>query len=184
MNCVIEGIVNINEINEYKIIECIDVCNSINVYENKNVNIKVDNERLHYVNKYSQNVEIISINIKINEKNINKICNNNTNIYIINFITYITFKTIQNNQIEDIEFKNMYSKSFIYKDVEEVNLDLYPINFEFKNIDNKINFAINFVIVDKSKDLELNCKSNPDSFIIEYINNKDYSYIDINQEFI
>ncbi|MGL4912529.1 MAG: hypothetical protein ACRC3Y_08855 [Romboutsia sp.] len=184
MNSIIEGVIDINEMSEYTIIDFIDICNYINVYENNNVNIKVNNYDLNYENNNNQTVEIISLNVNIYKKNIKKISSNNTNIYIINFITNISFKIIKNNKIEDIEIKNMYSKSFIYKDIEKSNLDLYPINFEFKEIDNKINFAINFIIVDKSKDLELNYKSSTDSFIIEDINNKHYSYIDTNQEFM
>lgn len=184
MNCVIEGIIDVNELNEYKIIDFIDVSDDTNVYVDSNVNITINNDYTNYIHKLSESIEILSININTNEKNIKKISSNNLQIYIINFLTNINFKIINNNKVEDIEIKNIYSKSFIYKDIEKVDLDLYPINFEFKLINNKIHFTINFIIVDKSKDLELSNKSNIDEFINEDINKKNYSYIDINQEFI
>lgn len=237
MSYIIEGILEINKVNEYDIIQTIDICNHIylnicnnvnnihcnitnknenyincnleNFIENKNVNNNINkNENndtifekylnLDNIEKYNQNnfgnnsnynnqhkeIELLSLSIKINDKTIKKIPNKNTCIYIINFTYTININLCINTKLEEIKFKDMYSKSLNYKDININELDIYPINLDLKNLENKISFGLNCIVIDKSEELILENSIEPKEQIRENINKKDYSYIDINQEFI
>lgn len=245
MNYIIEGLLELNKVNEYDIIETIDVCdvidlnvyynenkndyfflndfncnfkninenyyennldyenvnNNVNINENNIVNNKTNsdssfekylntgnfkktNENSLDCNNKNKSIEILSLYVTINDKSINKISNKNTYIYIINFVYSINIKLCINSKFIEINFKEMHSKSFKYKDVKISDLDLYPINLDFKNLKNKISFGLNCIIVDKSEDVILQNYVEPNEQIRENINKKDYSYIDINQEFI
>ncbi|MEG0844429.1 MAG: hypothetical protein RSF39_09875, partial [Romboutsia sp.] len=98
--------------------------------------------------------------------------------YIINIKVYIDSK------IKDIKIKDIYSKSIIYKNINDLDLDVYAINFDLKNIDDKIAFSLNCLIIDKSKSLDIENILEENYKRSENIIKQNYSYIDTNLEFI
>lgn len=179
MNYNIEGVLELSQIKDYEIINNIDVCEYvyINDYINKSVNNIKNND-------ISQLMEILSVSIKLDQINKKKINANNTNIYCINFIYSITLYISINSKFEQININKIYLSSFTYKDIDTSYLEIHPINLEIKNLEDKIYFIINLITIDKTKELNLENSIEPNDQIIENINNKDYSYININQEFI
>ncbi|MEG0282968.1 MAG: hypothetical protein RR662_07320, partial [Clostridia bacterium] len=171
---------NINESNDDYIFDTVDVFCSVNVNEYNNVNIVTNN-----IDSY---IEILSIDINLESKNIKKIKNNTNYIYIINFIYYINIKIYIDQNIQEIKVKQLCSKSIIFKDIDESFLEIHPINFDIENINNHLQFAINFVVVDKSKALNLENtlsqnNNNNNNNKSENIIKKNYSYIDTDVEF-
>lgn len=184
MNFVINGICNINEISECKVIESIDICKIVNNYTYNNINNNVNNSICYNENEIAKSIEILSIDVDLQDKKIKKISNENIYIFIVTFIYFINIKVYVNSKIKDINIKDICSKSIIYKSINDFDLDVFPINFDLKNIDDEIAFSLNCVIIDKSKNLDI------ENIFEEYhkknknIINKNYSYIDTNLEFI
>lgn len=175
MNFVINGINNINEFNDDYIFDTIDVFKCVDVNVCNNVNIKT--------NSINLDIEILSVDIFLENKTIKKIKSNINYIYIINFMYYIKIKIYKNKNVEEIEIRDLWSKSIIFKDINDSYLDIYPISFHIENIDNKLGIALNIIIVDKSKAINFENRNLENSIADKNIVKKNYSYIDINVEF-
>lgn len=176
--CNVEGIIDVNEISEFNVIKNIDIIKSINT-NNLNINYT------HEDGLNTDLIDILSVSIKLSQVIKNKVSNNKTTIYFFNFIYNLSVSISDNNsKFNQMNIKDIYSFSFTYKDVEVSDLDIYPINLELKNLDNKIYLIINLLLADKSNELILENTIEVNDQIVENISNKDYSYININQEFI
>ncbi|MEG0843460.1 MAG: hypothetical protein RSF39_04835, partial [Romboutsia sp.] len=64
MSLVINGIYNIDEICEYKVIESIDIFRTVNVYDDSNVSNNVNVKEINFIydneNIFNKNIEILS----------------------------------------------------------------------------------------------------------------------------
>ncbi|MEG1285920.1 MAG: hypothetical protein RSD22_09320 [Romboutsia sp.] len=188
MSLVINGIYNIDEICEYKVIESIDIFRTVNVYDDSNVSNNVNVKEINFIydneNIFNKNIEILSVDVDLKNNKTKKISNESVCIYIVNFIYIINIKVYIDSKIKDIKIKDIYSKSIIYKNINDLDLDVYAINFDLKNIDDKIAFSLNCLIIDKSKSLDIENILEENYKRSENIIKQNYSYIDTNLEFI
>ncbi|MGL4913503.1 MAG: hypothetical protein ACRC3Y_13850 [Romboutsia sp.] len=169
MGYVVEGILNKDQISELKIVQTVNIHNHINI-DNGNYPL-----------------EILSANINVKEVIKDKIQNKYNNLYIIKFTYSIDVDIYINKKVDKLEIKDISTSTFTYKDIDLSDLSILPINIDLKSyglgILSKVSIASNFLIVDKSKDVNLTICSLETNEIAKNINNKDYSYININQEF-
>lgn len=178
MNFVKNGIYNINEINENNIVDFIDV--------NKNVNVNIlENKILNENNfKISENIEILSIDVKLSNKSVKKIQTINTNIYIFNFIYTLNIKLYIDYNVKDIQIDDLCTKTIMYKDIKISNFDINVINLDSIIVNDKIGFFINFIILDNYNDPNIQMHNKENHKKNQSVDNIGYSYIDIETEFI
>lgn len=187
MNFVINGIVDSNNINNVNIIDNIDIFNLVDVYKNIFANNNVNNIE----NFFHSTFDISNVDVSFTNLNIKKINANNKYIYCISFSYIICINFVFNNQLQQFKVTDICSKSFIYEDLDINYFDLYPINLDVINLEGKLGFCVNFIIVRKIisnstntlfSNLANNNKTpmdNNSTFI-----SKEFAYIDVSEEFI
>ncbi|MGL4913404.1 MAG: hypothetical protein ACRC3Y_13340 [Romboutsia sp.] len=186
MDFVIDGVV------DFKYIENVELVDFINIYKTVNVYEKIFVNNFENTNSNNSNVsfEITNVSLSLDDIKIKKISNKDTHIYCISFIYNLNINLSINSKLEQLKLKDVCSHSFTYKDIDSSNLDLLSINLEIRNLDNKLGFNINFVVVDRSiQNQNLLIKrpiieNNENMDIQDLPGFKNYSYIDIDQEFI
>lgn len=164
MDYVIKGIVSIDNLRSLSIIKFIDINKVIHLESN-----------------------IISVSISYKDLVINKIDNKNINIYILSFIYILNINAYIGDNSEQFTISDVYSKTFTYKDIEVKDIELLPINLDVKILNSSVAFNISFIIVDGYyKPSLINDENhNIDSFEeLEVNDSKNYSYINMEQEFI
>lgn len=183
MDFVVNGIIDFSNIDNINVIYNIDVFDLVDVYRNIFVNNTTNNVLTTF--------DISNIDINLKDLNIKKLSNNNEFIYCINFTYTICINLVINNQLQQFKVTNICSKSFMHKDLDENYFDLYPINLDVINLDNKLGFCINFILVSKvktnSNNLLLSNIINNNKTPIDNDTNfisKDFAYIDVSEEFI
>lgn len=181
MSFVVDGIKDIDDLYNVNIINTFNINKNVNVYEY----IFVNNFKNMYTSNFNLDLEICNVKIDYKDILITKLNNNSTYIYCISFVYILNINLSINSKFEQIKIKDLYSTSFIYKDIDKNNLNLFPINLDIKNLDNRLGIGINFIICDSEKEDIYENKSM--SFINEYSEeflNNNYSYIDTSEEFI
>lgn len=168
----IDGILNDFDIKDANIIDTIDI--------NKYV----------YINDYINNnndknvIEILNISLEIKDIDIKKLNNNATTIYCINYMYLINIDLSIDFKLKKLKLEDLLSYSFMYKDINKFEIEIKPVNFKIKKLEEKVYINSNLIIMDKSNDIKLEYTIEQNNQIIENTNNKDYLYININQEFI
>ncbi|MGL4803483.1 hypothetical protein [Paraclostridium dentum] len=197
------GLIDLSIFNDFRAINTIDVFDKINLnvfvnnFENTNIN------NINYKNSFTSlnepsinyditdflqkfNIELINISVNLFDININKKSNINTAFYFIKFIYSLEIHFTINSVFKSINIKNIHSCSFIHNDLEVASLHIYPINFNLYTLENELYYDISSAVIDKS--ISIDCfntkESSSDDINLKYIKNKDYSYMDLSEEFI
>ncbi|MEG1142721.1 MAG: hypothetical protein RSE41_09830 [Clostridia bacterium] len=191
-NFVVEGIFDLENLEGENIINFTDVIKQVDIkkymYENKIVN---ENKNIN-VNNNVFCIDILSICIRTTDFKISKLNSNNTIIYCVSFVYLIKLNISLDSLFKEITIKSIHSYSFQYSNIDSSQIEIYPVNIDVREMDYKLYININFVLIDKFKNM-ISSKNefiydNKNTFIykesIKENKDKNYSYININQEFI
>ena len=171
MNYNIDGVIDKFDIENLNIIEVIDVHKSILIDDYLNNNI-LDKEK----------IEILRGQISIKNLTVNKFENKSNCIYCIKFKYLVEINMSLNSIFNTINYEDILSYSFLYKDINYKYLNLKAINLDLDIVKNKLYININLVIFDIL--IENNLTQQNLNNIKKSVNKKNYSYIDTQQEFI